>query len=378
MSIAFMDLGKQYEEIKTEVREGLERVLQKGNFILGEEEKIFEEEFAYYCGAKFAVGVNSGTDALFLGLLSLGIGKGDEVIVPAFTYIASALAVSYTGAKPVFVDIEENTYNIDTGKIEKAITKKTKAIMPVHLYGHPVDMGPLIKIACKYNLKIIEDCAQAHGAKYKLKVKSQKLKVTKVGTMGDVGCFSFYPTKNLGAAGDGGIVITDNEDLYKKLLMLRDYGRKNRYEHVIKGYNSRLDTLQAVILSAKLKRLDKWNEMRRKNASIYSNLLKGKNIIIPVEESYAKHVYHVFAVRIKRRDSVCEELKEKGISVLVHYPIPLHLQEAYKELGYKRGDFPVAEKVSREIVSLPMYPHLKEEDIKKISSALLEVNTERL
>jgi dTDP-4-amino-4,6-dideoxygalactose transaminase len=376
VSIAFMDLGKQYEEIKTEVREGLERVLQKGNFILGEEEKTFEEEFASYCGAKFAVGVNSGTDALFLGLLSLGIGKDDEVIVPAFTYIASALAVSYTGAKPVFVDIEENTYNIDTGKIEKAITKKTKAIMPVHLYGHPVDMGPLIKIARKHNLKIIEDCAQAHGATCKIRDQKSKIRNIKVGTFGDMGCFSFYPTKNLGAAGDGGIVITDNEDIYKKLLMLRDYGRKNRYEHVIKGYNSRLDTLQAVILSAKLKRLDKWNEMRRKNASIYSKLLQGKNnIVIPVEESYAKHVYHVFAIRIKRRDSVCEELKKKGISVLVHYPIPLHLQEAYKELRYKKGDFPVAERVSQEIVSLPMYPHLKEEDIKKISGALLGVSS---
>lgn len=367
MKIPFIDLGKQYVEIKAEVDRGLGVVLRKGNFILGEEEKRFEEEFARYIGTKYAVGVNSGTDALFLGLLSLGIGEGDEVIAPAFTYIATALAVSYTGAKPVFVDIDERTYNIAVGKIEDAITKKTKAIMPVHLYGHPVDMKPLLEVARKYNLRVVEDCAQAHGARWQ--TANGKWQI--VGAIGDMGCFSFYPTKNLGAAGDGGMVTTDDENIYKRLLMLRDYGRKSRYEHIIKGYNSRLDTLQAVILSAKLKRLDNWNEMRRENARTYNKYLEGKKrIVLPREESYAKHVYHIYAVRLKERERICEELNKEAISALIHYPIPLHLQEAYKELGYKKGDFPVAEKVAQEVLSLPMYPHLEEKHIHAICQVI--------
>jgi len=387
MSIPFIDLGKQYKEIKAEVSIGLEQVLRKGNFILGEEEKKFEEEFARYCGTKYAVGVNSGTDALFLALLSLGAGKADEVIVPAFTYIASALAVSYTGAKPVFVDIEEGTYNLNVKKVEKAITKKTKAIMPVHLYGHSVNMEPLLELAKKYNLKIVEDCAQAHGAIYKFPGTRHSLDFARdrqapgtrrVGSIGDAGCFSFYPTKNLGAAGDGGMVVTDNQNLFDKLLMLRDYGRKSRYEHIIKGYNSRLDTLQAVILSAKLKRLDKWNQMRRQNAGLYCQLLKEKRgIILPQEERYCRHVYHIFAIRIKNREHVLERLKEEGISALVHYPIPLHLQEAYRELNYKRGDFPVAERVSKEVISLPMYPHLGEKDIQQIAALLARISDKK-
>jgi len=371
MKVPFVDLEKQYLEIKKEVDKGLEKLFRKGNFILGEEEKIFEEEFAKYIGTKYAVGVNSGTDALFLGLLSLGIGKGDEVIVPAFTYIATSLAVSYTGAKPVFVDIEEKTYNIDVEKIREVVNKRTKAIIPVHLYGHPANMEPILKIAQEYNLKIVEDCAQAHGAIYKIKNQKSKIKNVKVGSLGDIGCFSFYPTKNLGACGDGGMVVTNDKKIYEKLLMLRDYGRKSRYEHIIKGYNSRLDTLQAIILSAKLKRLDKWNDMRRRNANIYCKYLgENKEIILPQEEPYAKHVYHIFAVRVKNRDKICEKLQKKGISVLIHYPIPLHLQEAYKELGYKKGDFPVAEKVAGEVLSLPMYPHLEERDIQKVCSVL--------
>ncbi|MCM8783418.1 MAG: DegT/DnrJ/EryC1/StrS family aminotransferase [Candidatus Omnitrophica bacterium] len=373
MKVPFVDLKKQYQEIEKEVDKGLDGLFSKGDFILGEKEKQFEEEFARYIGTKYAVGVNSGTDAIFLGFLSLGIGKGDEVIVPVFTYIATALAVSYTQAKPVFVDIEEKTYNLDVSKVEKAITKKTKAIIPVHLYGHAVNMEPLLKIAIKYNLKIVEDCAQAHGAIYKIRSQKSEARNLKVGTMGEVGCFSFYPTKNLGACGDGGIVVANDEKIYKKLLMLRDYGRKSRYEHIIKGYNSRLDTLQAVILSAKLKRLDKWNEMRRKNAKIYIKYLEErKNIILPIEEPYAEHVYHIFAVRVKNRNKVVEKLREKGISVLIHYPIPLHLQVAYKELGYKKGDFPVAEKVADEILSLPMSPHLTKKEIEYICDNLIK------
>ncbi|MGE4357864.1 MAG: DegT/DnrJ/EryC1/StrS family aminotransferase [Candidatus Omnitrophota bacterium] len=371
MKVPFVNLKEQYEEIKAEVRRNLEEIFKKGDFILGEKERQFEEEFAKYIGRRYAVGVNSGTDALFLGLLSLGIGKGDEVIVPAFTYIATALAVSYTQAKPVFVDIEEKTYNLDVSKLEKAITRRTKAVIPVHLYGHPVNMEPLLRIVRKYNLKVVEDCAQAHGARWQM----ANGKWQKVGAIGDVGCFSFYPTKNLGACGDGGMVVTDDKRIYKKLLMLRDYGRKSRYEHIIKGYNSRLDTLQAVILSAKLKRLDKWNKLRRRNAKIYTRYLeREENIILPQEEPYAEHVYHIFAVRIKDRDRIIEELQKRKIGVLIHYPIPLHLQVAFKELAYQKGDFPVAEKVAGEVISLPMFPHLSKAEIEYVCENLITLS----
>jgi dTDP-4-amino-4,6-dideoxygalactose transaminase len=367
MKISFLDLSQQYREIKKDLDASFKKIMQRGDFILGKEVALFEQEFAKYCNRKFAVGVNSGTDALFLGLLSLGVGSGDEVIVPVFTYIASALAVSYTGAKPVFVDIDKDTYNIDVNKIEKAITKNTKAIIPVHLYGQVADMQPILDIAKRYNLKVVEDAAQAHGAKYKI----SRTKWRVVGSIGDIGCFSFYPTKNLGAFGDGGMVVTDNEATYKKLLMLRDYGRRSRYEHVTLGYNSRLDTVQAAVLRAKLKHLDKWNTLRRQNAQLYLKELENiKGIILPMEAPYSYHVYHIFAIRVKNKDEVINKLAKKGISVLMHYPIPLHLQEVYKDLGYKKGDFPVAEKVAEEIISLPMYPYLKEAQIKFITNTL--------
>lgn len=369
MKIPILDLSQQYRVIKKEMNVALAKTMQRGDFILGKEEKLFEQEFAKLCGNKFAVGVNSGTDALFLALLSLGIGKKDEVIVPVFTYIASAFAVTFTGAKPVFVDINENTYNIDIEKIEKAITKNTKAIMPVHLYGQTADMKPILAIAKKHNLRVVEDAAQAHGAMYKTSEKNRKT----AGTMGEIGCFSFYPTKNLGACGDGGMIITDDVNIYRKLLMLRDYGRISRYEHVTLGYNSRLDTVQAAILRIKLKYLKIWNEMRRKNASIYRRELKdAKNIVLPYEADYSYHVYHCFAARVKNRDKAISKLTEKGIGVLIHYPIPLHLQKVYENLGYKKGDFPVAEKVAKEIVSLPMYPYLKETQIKFIADTIKE------
>jgi dTDP-4-amino-4,6-dideoxygalactose transaminase len=370
MKIPFIDLSQQYKEIKKDMNTAIKETIRRYDFILGKEVKLFEYEFANYCQRKFAVGVNSGTDALFLGLLSLGIGRKDEVIVPVFTYIASALAVSYTGAKPVFVDIDKDTYNIDVNKIEKAITKNTKAIIPVHLYGQVADMQPILDIAKRYNLKVVEDAAQAHGAKYKISRTKWRL----VGSIGDIGCFSFYPTKNLGAFGDGGMVVTDDESTYKNLLMLRDYGRRSRYEHVTLGYNSRLDTVQAAVLRAKLKHLDKWNTLRRKNARIYIDELKGiKGIVLPYEADYSYHVYHIFAIRVKNRDKVINELAKKGISVLIHYPIPLHLQEVYKDLGYKKGDFSVAQKVAQEIISLPMYPHLKEKQLKFIINNLKNI-----
>ena len=366
MKVDVFSLKKQYEDIKDEIKGPVDKVITSGGFILGEDVKLFEQEFPDYCGVKHGVGVNSGTDALFLACLACGIGKGDEVIVMPYTYIATALGISMAGATPVFVDIEEKTYNIDISKIEKAITKKTKAILPVHLYGHPADMDPIMEIAARHKLKVIEDCAQAHGALYKNK---------KVGSFGDAACFSFYPTKNLGAFGDGGMVITDSEDIKQRLLLLRDYGRKGRYEHILKGYNSRLDTLQAAILRVKLRHLDKWDENRRKNASVYTKLFKENKIdlVLPYEADYAKHVYHLYAVRIKNRKEVMEKLAEKGIRTLIHYPIPIHLQDAYKDLGHKKGDFPVSEKCCEEILTLPMYPELPEEDIKYVVQALKEI-----
>jgi dTDP-4-amino-4,6-dideoxygalactose transaminase len=366
MKVDFFTLRRQYEGIKEEIKGPMEKVMQSGGFILGEDVGLFEQEFAAYCGLRYGVGVNSGTDALFLACLACGIGKGDEVIVMPYTYIATVLAISMAGAKPVFVDIDGKTYNIDVARIEKAITKKTKAILPVHLYGHPVDMDPLTAIAKKYNLKVIEDCAQAHGALYKDK---------KVGSFGDASCFSFYPTKNLGAFGDGGMVLTNREDIRERLLFLRDYGRKDRYEHVIKGYNSRLDTLQAAVLRIKLKHLDEWNEKRRTNASLYTRLFRERKteVILPHQADYARHVYHLYPVRVKDRKNVIEKLAEKGVRTLIHYPIPIHLQEAYKELSYKKGDFPVSEKCCNEILSLPMYPELSEEEIRYVVKTLIEI-----
>lgn len=362
MNVPFIDLKKQCKEIKKDFNKAINKIVNRGDFILGEDVKLFEEEFSRYCRVKHAVGVNSGTDALFFALQALGIGPGDEIIVPVFTFIATAFAVTYTGAKPVFVDIDENSYNIDVNKIEQAITKRTKAIIPVHLYGLPADMDGILKIAKKYGLKVIEDAAQAHGAYYHGK---------RTGSLADVGAFSFYPTKNLGALGDGGIVLTDNDEVYKNLLILRDYGRTSRYEHVAMGYNSRLDTLQAAALRLKLKKLDKWNNMRRQNARFYSELLKGiDGIITPGENKDGSHVYHLYVIRAKNRDEVVEALRQNNIAVLIHYPTPLHLQPVYKGLGYKRGDFPAAEKVSDEILSLPMYPHMAKQEIRYICQTI--------
>ncbi|MDP2921157.1 MAG: DegT/DnrJ/EryC1/StrS family aminotransferase [Candidatus Omnitrophota bacterium] len=359
MKVDIFTLKRQYEEIKDELKGPIENVMLSGGFILGEDVGLFEKEFAEYCGVKYGIGVNSGTDALFLACLACGIGQGDEVITPSYTYIATSLGISMAGARPVFVDTEEKTYCIDVTKLEKAITKKTRAILLVHLYGHPADMDPIMQIAKKHKLKVIEDCAQAHGALYKNK---------KVGSFGDAACFSFYPTKNLGAFGDGGMVITSSEEIKDRMSLLHDYGRKGRYEHIIKGYNSRLDTLQAAILRVKLKHLNEWNEKRRKNADLYTKLFKEAKLdmILPYEESYAKHIYHQYTVRVKNRAVLMEKLADKGVRTLIHYPIPIHLQECYKELGYKKRDFPVAEKCCEEIMSLPMYPELTEQEIRYV------------
>jgi len=371
MQVPFLDLIKQHKSIENEIEQAVKNVIRHSNFILGEEVGLFEREFARYCGSKFGIGLNSGTDALFLSLLALGIGPGDEVIVPAFTFIATANAVSYTGAKPVFTDIDEAAYNIDPQKIEQAITKRTKAIIPVHLFGQCADMQAIMRIARARGLKVIEDACQAHGVVYRLPVSSHQPPGQKAGAIGDAGCFSFYPSKNLGGFGDGGMVVTDNKNLYEKLLLLRDCGRKSKYEHVVLGYNSRLDTIQAAALRVKLKYLDRWNKMRAYNAKVYDKFLEGaENIIKPSAADYSTHVYHIYAVRVQKRDKIVEQLKTNGIGALAHYPIPLHLQEAYRGLGYCRGDFPVAERVCREIISLPMHPLLSPKEIKYVVSVL--------
>ncbi len=364
----FIDFSREYSFLEKELAQAILKIPRKGNFILGEDVSLFENEFASYCGVKYALGVNSGTDALFLSLVSLGIGKGDEVIVPAFTYIASAMAISYTQARPVFCDIDEETFCIDIKDLKRKITSKTRAIMPVHLYGHAANIKEILKIARKHNLKIVEDSAQAHGAT----VDSRK-----VGSFGDLGCFSFYPTKNLGCYGDGGIIVTNFKKLYEKLVMLRDYGRESKYKHNIIGYNSRLDTMQAAILRVKLKYLDLWNKKRVELASRYNELLRNQQLLIlPKQKPGYGHVYHVYVVRVKtKRDDLSKYLSSCDIPSIIHYPIPCHLQPAYKSLGYRKGSMPVAEKCAEEVMSLPLYPFLEKDEVsyiaEKINSFLL-------
>jgi len=358
--ILFVDLKAQYDSIKDKIDEAIQNVLNTTSFIMGEELKKFEVEFAIFCGVKHAIGVANGSDALILALRACGIREGDEVITVPHTFVSTAEAISNVGGKVIFVDIDPKTYTIDVTKIEEKITERTKAIIPVHLYGQPANMDPIMELAKKYNLKVIEDAAQAHGAEYKGK---------KVGSIGDVACFSFYPGKNLGAYGDAGMVVTNNEEIAEKIKLLRNHGRMTKkYEHDIEGYSSRLDNLQAAILRVKLRYLNKWNESRRKNAKKYNELLTNiGGIITPYEADYAKHVYHLYVISTdKGRDKLREELKSKGVATGIHYPIPLHLQPAYNYLGYKEGDFPVTEKASQEILSLPMFAELNGGQIEEI------------
>ena len=352
------DFKLQYASIREEVDRAIKEVLESGFFVLGENVKAFEKEFAEYCKAKFAIGVGNGLEALQLALVAHGIGEGDEVITVSNTAVATALAISNVGAKPVLVDIDAETYNIDVSKIEEKITEKTKAILPVHLFGNPADMDPILEIADRHGLIVIEDASQAHGAEYK---------GVKVGTLCNAGCFSFYPTKNLGAYGDGGMVITNNAEICEKIVMLRNYGRKTRYFHLIKGFNSRLDELQASILRVKLRHLDKWNEMRNNNAKVYTDMLSETDVVCPVEKDYAKHVYHLYVIRNARRDDLQNFLYQHGVSTLVHYPVPIHLQDAYKELRTLTGTLPVTEKTAREILSLPIYPELTTAQIQYVA-----------
>jgi dTDP-4-amino-4,6-dideoxygalactose transaminase len=361
MGVPFIDFSEQNKAIRSEVDAGFARVIEKASFIMGPDVKKFEDEFAAYCGVKYAVGVNSGTDALYLALAAMGVGAGDEVILPTYTFIATALCASYTGAQVKFVDIDEVSYNMDAAKLEKVITKKTKVIIPVHLYGQMANMDEILAIARKHNVAVLEDSCQAHGTRYK---------GNRSGSMGNAGCFSFYPTKGLGAWGDGGIVVTNDEKLSYMVQMLRDYGRTDRYAHKFKGHNSRLDTMQAVVLSAKLKYLDKWNDMRKTAAGLYAKHLAGTGVVVPQCCADREHVYQTYAVRVKNRARVMDVLKEKGVTSLIHYPIPIHMQEAYADAGFKAGDFPISEKIVDEILSLPMFPHMTEAQVIEVTSAL--------
>lgn len=361
--IPFVDLKAQYRSIKSEIDEAVLRVLESSAFILGPEVKALEEEFAAYSGAKIGIGVNSGTSALHLALLAAGIGPGDEVITTPFTFVATVAAIRYTGARPVFVDIDPRSYNIDPGGIEAVITERTKAIMPVHLYGQPADMDPILEIARRRNLLVIEDAAQAHGAEYKGR---------RCGSMGDMACFSFYPGKNLGAYGEGGMVVTNNPEYARTMSMLRDWGAEKKYHHQLKGYNYRLEGIQGAVLRVKLRHLDNWTAARRSVAGQYTKLLSEAQLVTPAEMSYARHVYHVYAVMTPQRDRLSEELAAQGIQNGIHYPIPIYELPAHEDLGYKRGDFPVTERAAAQELSLPIFPELQPDQIEQVCGAVLK------
>ena len=349
LSVPFVDLKAQYQTIKPEIDAAIARVIENTTFIMGREVAAFEKSFAAYVGARFCIGVNSGTAALQLALMACGIGEDDEVIVPSFTFFATAEAVSVLGATPVFVDIDPISYSVTASAIEKAITPRTRAIIPVHLYGQPADLNPILALAEQHNLQVIEDAAQAHGAEYKGK---------RVGSLGQVGCFSFYPSKNLGAYGEAGAIVTNDENLAARLRLLRDHGSTSKYAHAIVGYNFRMEEIQAAVLNVKLPHLDDWNNQRRAHAAAYNELLKDSGLVLPCEMDYARHVYHVYAVQCDNRDELQNRLTAKNVQCGVHYPLPIHLQAAYASLGYKAGDLPVTERLSERVLSLPMFAEL--------------------
>lgn len=361
MKIPFVSFNAMHNEIKDEIQDAFKRVYEKNWFIQGTECELFEKEFAEYCGAEYAVGCGNGLDALYLVLRAYGIGEDDEVIVPSNTYIATALAVSYTGAVPVFAEPSMETYNIDPELIEATITAKTRAIMAVHLYGQPADMDSIREIAARHDLKVIEDSAQAHGATY----KGQR-----TGSIGDAAGFSFYPGKNLGALGDAGAVTSNDKDLIDKVRALGNYGSDYKYHHIYKGNNSRLDEVQAAFLRVKLKNLDRWNSDRVKTAERYLKEIDNPQIKLPVVRENNTHVYHIFAIRCDRRDELEKYLAEKGIGTNKHYPIPMHLQGAYKELGFGEGDFPNAEEISSTELSIPMYYGMTDDEIGYVIDSL--------
>jgi len=367
--VPFLDLTRQYEKIKNEILLATQRVYEKGRFILGEEVSGFEKEFSHYCGVRYGVGVGSGTDALYLALKAAGIGEGDQVATVANSFVATALAISFTGAKPLFVDIDPKAYTMDPNSLELILKRektkkegqKIRAVLPVHLYGQPADMDSITEIANRYDLAVIEDACQAHGA---------KLGRRKVGSLGAMGCFSFYPTKNLGGYGDGGMVVTDHQKYDQKLRLLRCYGQRKKYQHVLKGHNSRLDEIQAALLRVKLKYLDQWNEERRRKAKLYTKMLSPLGLVCPSERKGVRHVYHLYTIETGRRDALQAFLKKKGIETLIHYPIPIPLEKAYQEMGYRRGDFPLTDQWSRKILSLPFFPEIGEREMEKVAEGV--------
>ncbi len=371
MKVPLLDLQAQYKDIEQEVLQAIREVYAHKIFILGPEVKKLEAEVANYSSTKYAIGVASGSDAILLSLMALGIGPGDEVITTPYTFFATAGSISRLGATPVFVDIDEKSYNISPNEIEAKITPKAKAIMPVHLYGQCADMEVILEIAAKHKLPVIEDAAQAIGAEYGKNTLSKK-----AGSMGAFGCFSFFPSKNLGCMGDGGMIVTNDADLAQKASVLRVHGSKPKYYHKVIGLNSRLDTLQAAVLSVKLKYLDSWSIKRRKNAELYNELFKAKGLLeiitLPFTEYQNKHIYNQYVVRTPKRDQLKEFLKNKGIGTEIYYPVPLHLQECYSSLGYKEGDFPLAEKAARETLALPIYPELTKQQQELVVDSIVE------
>lgn len=363
LGVKFVDLKAQYQEIKAEIDGAMALVLERADFILGKEVSWFEDEFAQYCGTTYAVGVDNGTSALELSLRALDVGPGDEVLVPTNSFIATAAAVSFTGATPVFVDVDALSYHIDVEQMASKITPRTKAIIPVHLYGQPVDMDPIMAVAERHGLFVVEDACQAHGARYKGRP---------VGSFGHAAAFSFYPGKNLGAYGDGGAVVTNDANIANRLRMMRNCGQREKYNHVFPAFNRRLDTLQAAILRVKLRYLDKWNAMRRQWAALYDQLLEGSGVAKPVVLPDVEHVYHLYVIQAPNRDALQAHLSANGIATGIHYPIPIHLQPTYADLGYKPGDFPVAEAAAKRLLSLPMFAELKAEEVELVAESIRE------
>jgi dTDP-4-amino-4,6-dideoxygalactose transaminase len=359
--IPLVDLRAQYLSIKGAVDAAVARVMETGQFVLGDEVEAFEREFADYSGAAEGIAVNSGTSALHLALLAAGVCAGDEVITVPFTFVATVAAIDYIGARAVFVDIDPATYTMDPAQLEAAITPRTKAIVPVHLYGQAADMDPIIAIARRHNLVVIEDACQAHGAAYKGRP---------VGSLADAACFSFYPGKNLGAYGEGGMVVTSRPDIARQVRMLRDWGQDRKYHHVLKGYNFRMDGIQGAILRVKLRHLEDWTNARRSHASAYNRLLADSGIATPFEAPYGRHVYHVYAVRTTERAALQRTLQSNGIGSGIHYPVPVHLQPAYADLGYGPGDFPRSERAADEVLSLPLYPELSHTALEQVAAAI--------
>jgi dTDP-4-amino-4,6-dideoxygalactose transaminase len=361
--IPLVDLRAQYLSIKSDIAAAIGRVLDTGQFVLGEEVEAFEQEFAAYQGASHGIALNTGTSALHLALIAAGVGPGDEVITVPFTFVATVAAIGYVGARAVYVDIDPATFTMDVNRLEGAITSRTKAILPVHLYGQPADMDPILEIAKRHGVKVIEDACQAHGAAYKGRP---------VGALGDAGCFSFYPGKNLGAYGEGGMVVTNNAAMAREIRMLRDWGQDRKYHHVLKGFNYRMEGMQGSILRVKLRHLEQWTGARRTHAADYRRLLQDSGVEIPIEAAYARHVYHVYAVRTQDRATLQRTLQSNGIGTGIHYPVPVHLQPAYEDAAYGPGDFPHSERAANEVLSLPMYPELSFTNVEMIVAAVKE------